>query len=148
MRSSRTGAGTILLVLAMAIIGACSAPVGHTPTVSDPWVRPPMGADLPAAGYLTIVGGTENDALIAASSPVAQRVEIHETMAGASGMTGMQPVEQIEVAAGSTVTLEPGGYHLMLMGVTEELAVGSTVELTLTFETAGDIVIQAAVRAG
>ena len=107
-----------------------------------------MGAGLPAAGYLTMVGGTEADALIAASSPIATSVEIHETMAGASGMTGMQPVDQIDVAAGATVKLEPGGYHLMLMGVSEMPAVGSTVEVTLTFEQAGEITVKAEVKAG
>ena len=56
-------------------------------------------------------------------------------MAGDSGMIGMQPVDRIDVKVGSTVTLEPGGYHLMLMGVTVMPAVGETVELTLTFET-------------
>lgn len=65
-----------------------------------------------------------------------------------SGMTGMQPVDRIEIPAGGTVRLEPGGYHLMLMDLTEMPAVGSTVELTLTFETAGDVVVQAEVRAG
>ncbi len=107
-----------------------------------------MGAGLPGAGYLTIVGGTEADALIAACSPIAGSVEIHETMAGGSGMTGMQPVAEIDVPAGDTVKLEPGGYHLMLMDVSDMPAVGETVDITLTFEQAGDIMVQAEVRAG
>lgn len=117
--------------------------------MSGAWVRPPMGADLPAAGYLTIIGGSESsDALVGASSPVAGSVEIHETKADAGGMTGMRPVGQIDIAAGATVKLEPGGFHLMLMGVTEDLTIGDTVEITLTFEKAGNVVVQAEVRAG
>lgn len=128
---------------------ASAAPSGAaTPTVSGAWVRPPMGANLPGAGYLTITGGSAADALIKASSPIAGEVQIHETMAGMSGMTGMQPVDQIEIPAGGTVKLEPGGYHLMLMDLKEVPAVGSTVQLTLTFQTAGDVVVQAEVRAG
>ena len=69
-------------------------------------------------------------------------------MAGDSGMMGMQPVDEIEVAPGAPVTLKPGGYHLMLMGVTDMPAIGGKVEITLTFELAGDIVVQAEVRAG
>jgi copper(I)-binding protein len=107
-----------------------------------------MGAGAPAAGYLTITGGDVADALVSAKSPIATSVEVHETMADASGMTGMQPVDQIDVAIGDTVKLEPGGYHLMLMGVKDMPAVGSKVELTLTFEQAGEITVQAEVKAG
>jgi len=134
----------LLFVFALAACSSASA----APTVSAAWVRPPMGADLPAAGYVTIVGGGAADALLSASSPVATAVEVHETMAGASGMTGMRPVGRIDVAAGATVKLEPGGYHLMLMGVTGPLTVGQQVEITLTFEKAGKISVQAEVRAG
>lgn len=117
------------------------------PTVSGVWVRPPMAPGRPAAGYLTIVGGATVDALVGASSPIAGSVEIHETMPGASGMMAMQPVAKIDIPAGGTVALEPGGYHLMLMELKEEPKVGSTVELTLTFEGAGDVVVKAEVRA-
>jgi copper(I)-binding protein len=134
----------LLFVFALAACSSASA----APTVSAAWVRPPMGADLPAAGYVTIVGGGAGDALLSASSPVATAVEVHETMAGASGMTGMRPVGRIDVAAGATVKLEPGGYHLMLMGVTGPLTVGQQVEITLTFEKAGKVSVQAEVRAG
>jgi periplasmic copper chaperone A len=147
----------VLIVIAMLSVGACSssgssagasAAAGATVSISDAWVRPPMGPNLPAAGYLTITGGDAADALVAAKSPIASDVQIHETMAGGSGMTGMQPVDQIDVPAGGTVKLEPGGYHLMLMGVTDMPAVGSKVQLTLTFEQAGDVVVEAEVKAG
>jgi copper(I)-binding protein len=108
-----------------------------------------MGADRPAAGYMTIVGGTEADALVSAASPISMDVQVHETMADASGMAGMQEVDRIEVAAGATVKLEPGGYHIMfMMPDTDALVVGETVEITLTFEEAGEIVVQAEVREG
>jgi hypothetical protein len=136
----------------MLIVVACSSSSSSAaaggPTVSGAWVRPPMGADLPAAGYMTITGGSAADALIGAASPIAGEVQVHETMAGGSGMMGMQEVDKIDVPAGGTLKLEPGGYHLMLMELKETPAVGSTVEITLTFEGAGDVVVQAEVRAG
>ena len=154
MRSPRTWLPTVLAVSLLVAVAACgssagaSADSGGLPTVSDAWVRPPVGADRPAAGYMTISNpGVDADRLIGASSPVATTVEIHETIADDSGMMGMQPVDEIVVAPGKPVTLEPGGYHLMLMGVTGMPAVGETVELTLTFELAGDIVVEAEVRA-
>lgn len=154
MRSPRTWLPAALAVSLLIAVAACgsgsssSPDSGGLPTVSDAWVRPPVAADRPAAGYMTITNpGVDADRLIGASSPVATMVEIHETVAGESGMMGMQPVDEIEVAPGTPVVLEPGGYHLMLMGVSDMPAVGETVEITLTFELAGDIVVQAEVRA-
>ena len=138
-----------LIVLVLAACSGGGASGTSTPVIADAWVRPPMGGDLPAAGYLTITGGSEADALIAAASPISMDVQVHETMAGASGMMGMQEVERIDVAAGATVKLEPGGYHIMfMMPDADALVVGETVEITLTFEKAGDVVVQAEVRAG
>lgn len=133
--------------------GASSSPgattaIGAAPVVSGAWVRPPQGMDRPAAGYLVITGGTQADALLSVSSPVAGSVEMHETTTDASGMTGMHPVSRIEVPAGGTVALQPGGYHLMFMGVTGTIEVGGKVQIDLTFEKAGKITVQAEVKQG
>jgi copper(I)-binding protein len=147
MRSSRAPHLVALILLVMLATIACSGG-GSKPIVSDAWVRVPMGADRPAAGYLTIVGGDVADALIAASSPVSMDVQVHETTETADGM-GMQEVDRIEIPAGATVQLEPGGYHIMIMMPDlDQVVVGESVEITLTFEGAGDIVVDAEVRAG
>lgn len=140
-----------MVALTIFLAAACGGggAAGPAPTVTGAWIRPPMGLDLPAAGYLTITGAPDTaDALVAAASPIAASVEVHETMAGSSGMTGMQSVPRLDIAAGATVALAPGGYHLMLFGLTSMPAVGETVELTLTFETAGEVTVKAEVRAG
>lgn len=61
-------------------------------------------------------------------------------------MMSMRPVEKIPVPAGETVNLQPGGYHIMLMDLAAPLEVGSTIEVTLTFENAGDVKVEAEVR--
>ncbi|MEO5917937.1 MAG: copper chaperone PCu(A)C [Candidatus Limnocylindrales bacterium] len=142
-----------LALLGAALVGcggaATAAPPDATLGVTDAWVRPPVGPDRPAAGYVTITnpGGTA-DALVGASSPIAMSVEIHETTMDSSGMAGMHPIPRLEVAAGGTVKLEPGGYHMMLMGTGDKLKIGDTVEITLQFEHAGTVVVKAEVRAG
>jgi hypothetical protein len=139
--------------LAASALGACStaatgAPSAATPVISAAWVRPPIGADRPAAGYLTITNpGAVADALVGVTSPIAMSCEIHETSMDSSGMAGMHPIDRLEIPAGGTVTLEPGGYHLMLMDA-EAMTVGSTVELRLEFEGAGIVVVEAEVREG
>ena len=68
------------------------------------------------------------------------------TAMGGGGMMTMAEVEKIPVAAGTTVALEPGGYHIMLMELAKPLVVGEKVKVTLTFEKAGDVVVEAEVR--
>jgi copper(I)-binding protein len=70
------------------------------------------------------------------------------TMGGemGGGMMTMQPVESIEVPADGSVALEPGGYHVMLLDVKKELVPGDTIEVTLTFERAGEVTVTADVR--
>ena len=98
-----------------------AAPAAATPTIADAWIRPPTGPGRPAAGYLTIRNpGGVVDALIGAS-PARSRRRASSTRPRrtAPGMTGMHPIERLDIPAGGTVTLEPGGYHLMLMEVSD-----------------------------
>jgi copper(I)-binding protein len=134
------------VVVIAAIVAGCTSAASAQPTVSGAWLRPSTGLAVPVAAYLTITNpGTVADTLIDASSPAAQSVEIHDT-GTTNGMTGMTMMDRVSVGPGSTVTFAPGGMHLMLIGLTKPLAVGDTVELDLTFEHAGRIVVQAAVR--
>ena len=131
-----------------------------TVTVSDAWVRSVQGQ---GAAYFTITGGTSADALtkVAVPASVAKEAQLHETMVAMGGgkdgssttmaMGGgameMKPVPQIDVPAGATVQLKPGGFHVMLVDVVKPLAAGDTVPLTLTFEKAGTRTVTAKVRA-
>ncbi|MFM2105038.1 MAG: hypothetical protein RL338_70 [Chloroflexota bacterium] len=139
------GAFALVVALAIPLVAGCAG----GPTVGDPWVRLPMNAEGPTGAFLTISNpGSTADALLSASSPAAAAVEIHETSMGADGMMGMTPVDRIGIPAGGTVELAPGGFHLMLIGLTAPLAAGDEVELTLVFEQAGEITVTAEVREG
>ena len=143
----------LLLVGVIALLGgaACSSGIQPSPlpaiTVSGAWVQVSGGMDLPAAGYFTIENhGSADDALVSASSPGAASVELHETMPEMSGMIGMDAVGKVGCPAGASVAFAPGGYHLMIMGLTTQLKAGDRLELDLVFEHAGKIVSQAEVR--
>jgi copper(I)-binding protein len=86
------------------------------------------------------------ETLTGVTSPAAGSVEMHRTST-MSGMTGMEPVSAIHIPAGGTVTLEPGGFHLMLMSP-KPIQVGQTVDLVLTFEKAGAMTVKAEVKNG
>jgi hypothetical protein len=126
---------------------ATSAP-RTVPVITEAWVRPPVGPDRPAGGYLTITGSAIDDALTGATSPIAGRIELHETVAGASGMAAMHHVDRLAIPAGARVSLEPGGYHLMLMDLSEPLVPGESVDIVLTFEGAGTVTVEAGIRPG
>ncbi|MDN3567784.1 copper chaperone PCu(A)C [Paeniroseomonas aquatica] len=106
-------------------------------SVTQPWSRA-AGANGTGAGFLTIRnGGTAPDRLLSASSPAARKVELHTHVRDGEVMR-MRPVEGIALPPGETVTLRPGGLHVMLIGLTAALVQGGEVPLTLRFERAGE----------
>ena len=94
--------------------------------------------------FLTIEDHGAPDRLIGIASPAAGMAALHETNMDAGVMT-MRPLGVLRVAPGQTVTLAPGGYHIMLMHLNRDLAEGDKVPVTLTFEKAGAIAVEAVV---
>ena len=111
-------------------------------TLSKTWTRATPPKAKAGGGFVEIVNsGTEGDRLVSASSDVAAKVEIHE-MAVTDGVMKMRKMETgIEIPAGETVTLKPGGLHIMFMGLNQSFEEGTTVPVVLTFEKAGDVAI-------
>ncbi|MDE3028208.1 MAG: copper chaperone PCu(A)C [Paracoccaceae bacterium] len=91
-------------------------------------------------GFLTIKNtGSTADRLIGASSAVAGHVEVHEMKMVGDVMKMSQLRDGLPIPAGATVTLRPGGFHLMFMDLKQPLVQGKTVTVTLTFEHAGKV---------
>jgi copper(I)-binding protein len=109
-------------------------------SLTDLWIRATPPKAPTAGGFLTIENsGAEADRLTAAASPIADRVEIHE-MTTKDGTMIMRPAEAgVEIPAGQTVALAPGGFHIMFIDLKETLVEGGKVPVTLTFEKAGSI---------
>lgn len=107
----------------------------------------PAGEGSMSAAYFTITNHTSAaDTLLSISSDAAQLLEIHESFEGEDGMMGMREIEGLEIPAGSVVHLEPGGYHVMLMRLNEDLEAGQTFEMTLHFARNGDETVEVPVR--
>lgn len=109
-------------------------------TVGKAWARATPGGATVGAGYLEIVNSTSAaDQLLSASAPVAGKTEIHE-MTHENGVMKMRAMtDGVEIPAGATVSLAPGGLHLMFLDLPAPLTAGQTFDLTLTFKTAGTI---------
>ena len=139
---------SFLLAIFSVVVGsfALAAESRHGDLViGQPWARASIGKAPNGAAYMTIsVQGTEADRLIAAESEVARRVELHTHMMDGDIMR-MRPVAAIEVAPGEPTVLQPGGLHVMLMGLKSPLTEGQRFALTLVFERGGRVEVDVAV---
>src|SRR5581483_4449831 len=95
--------------------------------------------------YLTVTDSGAPNVLTGVSSPVAAKADLHESFDD-HGVMKMRPVSQLPVSQGKPVTLKPGGYHIMLMGLKQPLTAGSTFPVTLTFANGGAVTAMAAVQ--
>lgn len=139
-------AATVALVAAGAGVATAHEYSAKSVTVAHPWARAtPPGAKVGAA-YLEIAAAKQGaDALIAARAEVAGRVEIH-THKHEDGIMKMQQIERLPVAAGQSVVLKPSGDHIMLMDLKKPLVEGDLLPITLVFEKAGEITVEATVE--
>jgi len=117
-------------------------------TVTDPWVRGTVQGQLATGAFMKLQSAKEAR-LVEAASPVAGVVEIHE-MALENNVMRMRAVTALALPAGRTVMLAPGGYHVMLMGLKQQMKEGEVVPVTLVVESGGKretIEVKAPVRA-
>lgn len=119
-----------LVLLCCAVVAPVQA--DQTMTVEDAWIRHVTG-DRPMAGYAVLHNsGDAERRLVGGSSDAFGSVQIHESME-TDGAAGMRHVDAVAVPAGGSASLEPGGYHLMLMRPQQALEVGDQVSITLEF---------------
>ncbi|MBM4219156.1 MAG: copper chaperone PCu(A)C [Gammaproteobacteria bacterium] len=132
-------------VLAAALTGPGASADGLS--VTDAWSRStPPGARVGAV-YFTLRNDTKkSDRLLKLSTPVAEQAEVHRTEV-LDGIARMREVAVLHVDAGQTIVLEPGGMHLMLVGLRQPLVAGTSYDLDLLFEVAGPRKISVEVRA-
>ncbi len=136
----------LILLLAACGGGDANEPAAGGITIEEAWARPPaMAGGNGAAYFLLSNDGAVADRLIGVASPLAM-AEMHESVMADDGTMAMNPVDGVDLPAGETVAFERGGLHIMFMGVAEPPAVGDTVQLTLTFQNAGEITSDVPVR--
>ena len=140
---------TLAASLVFVLMVGCSArqepPAAARITADEAWARPARAGENSAIYLVLRNGGSEADALVGARAPVAEVAELHRSQMR-DGVMRMEHVAELAVPAGETVTLEPGGYHIMLMQLTQDLAPGDRFSVTLAFTQAGEIEVPVVVR--
>lgn len=139
------------LALAVAIIAAPLAAHGFTVgdlKIGHPWSRETATGQSAGGGFLTITNsGKQADRLVSATSPAASQVQIH-TVSMTGGVMRMRELPGgLEIPAGATVTLKPGGFHIMLVGLKAPLKQDMMVPTELRFQRAGEVKIHFKVEA-
>ena len=123
--------------LVLALSAAAPAIAQTVPKVEDAWARPTVAGQAGGGGFLRITSATA-DRLVSASAPISKTVELH-TMQMDGDVMRMREVPAIEIPAGQTVELKPGGLHVMFIGLNQPLQEGAGFPLTLRFEKAGEV---------
>jgi copper(I)-binding protein len=142
MRASRYLAGGVLL----ALIAVACTDGGDGIEIEDAWGRTAPSSAANAAFYMTINGGDTDDALVSAEADVCGLVELHETVMSNGVMKMQHLVGGIPIAAGSVVSLEPGGMHIMCVERAADIGSGETIPISLDFATGPTQVIEFEIR--
>ncbi|REF72968.1 copper chaperone PCu(A)C [Paracoccus versutus] len=135
----------LAVMLPLAAAAECASVSAGDLTVTGAWSRATIGTARPAVFYVEIRNdGETGDRLTGIDTPVAAMPMLHRTVVK-DGVASMPHAEAIDIPAGETVSLAPGGYHGMLMELTAPLAEGETFPVALRFERAGSVEIDARV---
>ena len=115
-------------------------------SVREAWVAEALPGQSMTAAYMIIANeGDVDEELLSVDSEIAENVELH-SMEQQGEMMRMRRVDSIVIGAGDEVALEPGGLHIMLIGLTQEIKAGDTVEFKLTFESEENLTVSAPVK--
>lgn len=152
MSRSRCGAMLIALVLSVSVMPVVAAApqtrTAATVSVSEPWIRLPPPAANVAAGYVQLHNGGGSDRLLSASSSAFAEVQIHAMRMDGEVMRMEALPDGLALPGGRVTTLQPGGYHLMLLTPKRPLSVGQTVPIRLQFACSAAQVVEFTVRDG
>lgn len=143
---ARTAIALAAMLIGAGLMQPAMAQQTSSMQIESPWARPTIGKSKLTAAYMRIVNnGSEPDHLVAASSPAAGKVELHDNIRDGDVMK-MREVKTIEIKPGDKVELKPAGLHMMVLDLKQPLKPGQSLPMTLQFEKAGKIQIDVPVR--
>lgn len=157
MRIKGIARAALIGLLLAGMQAACGAPSGPDVRADDAWARPAKAvgetetgesgmAGTGAVFLLLVNDGGEADRLVGGETGVAEVVEIHETVMEGEVMKMRMLPDGLQVPAKGEVLLKPGGYHVMLIGMKQDLKVGDQFAVELQFEKSGTITVEPEVR--
>ena len=147
IRLLRTALAAAILIATPAFAQSDTIQLGEL-HISGPFTRATLPNAPVGGGFFTIENtGAEADRLVSAASDVAEDTQIHEMAVQGDVMKMRKLGDGLEIPAGETIALAPGGFHLMFMGLNRAFVEGEAVTVTLTFEKAGTVEVELPVMA-
>jgi copper(I)-binding protein len=134
----------ITIILGALLLSACG--MGGDIEVHEPWARAALQGENSAVYLMLHNHSNQADELVGVSSEVAEAVEVHLSQMGANGEMQMSPQTSVPLAAGEEVMFQPGEYHIMLVGIKQDLKVGDHFQVVLHFKTHADITVDVIVQ--
>lgn len=135
---------TNLISLCFVAMLACDDP--HPVVIKGAWIRKILPSQSVTAGYLMLTNtGEIDDRLMFVSSPAFETVEMHEMAIDGKSVMRMRKSGPVPIAAGASLEMKAGSYHLMLIGPRYAIAAGNDIPLTLDFERTGEVTVAARV---
>ncbi|MEA3276917.1 MAG: copper chaperone PCu(A)C [Pseudomonadota bacterium] len=142
----RIPASLFAALLAVNVAAAQAGSAAESLSVSGPNARAVPPGQPNSVVFMALANGSGGDhALTGAESPACDAVEVH-THTSEDGMMKMRRVDRVDLPAGETVRFEPGGLHLMLIGLKQQLVPGQQLDLTLVFEDGSRMPVEVPVR--
>jgi copper(I)-binding protein len=134
--------------MAALTLGGCKENMGQGPVLRIDSGHIELGAtpDRPSVAYFTVKGGPQPVELVAVIADAAQRVEMHETVKGADGLTEMKPLIRAAIPAGSTVEFKQGGKHAMIWGINPLAVKQGTLPMVFMFTNNDRIIFDLPIR--
>ncbi len=114
--------------------------------IQKAWARPAVKYANSALYFVIVNNSSKTDTLLDAESKIAEEVEVHESFKKDNDKMGMRPAGKLAINPKSEFEFKPGGFHVMLLGVTKDLKIGDKIEVLLLFKNKGKIKIKAEVR--
>jgi copper(I)-binding protein len=133
----------VILLAVFLLLHACSAATGIQ--IGNPWARPALQDGNGAVYFLLQNNSAAGDELTGVSSDAARAVEIHESKMEGDVMQ-MRQVPSVPIGGKDSIEFGPGGYHVMLIGLNQELKVGDEIQVTLQFKNHEDILVAVPVQ--
>ena len=127
----------------MSLLSGCASPASEGVEVHEAWARPAAQGGNGAAYF--VIRSSAADEIVGVSSEVADAVEMHESIMSGDVME-MHHLESIPLEAGGEVRFAPGGLHIMLISLKQDLKSGDEIEITLHFMNHEDLTVQVTVR--
>ena len=135
------------LLLFLLLLLSCNAGGGNSIEIRNAWIRQvPSNSDITALYFEIKNTGSNEDWVVSISTPISDKVEIHNTVIDSNGSATMVKLDEVKISSKENVKFTPGGMHAMLIGLSKEIKAGDEYQIKINFKNYGNKSVTARVK--